>query len=232
MIKKIIALLFTLQSFFAQAQVTEKVTVKAGEDLEAVLSSHGMYRFPSFKNGIVALRDGSTAGARMNFNIFLGEIQFIDPKGDTLVIADPETIDSIAIDTSLFYYKKGYLQVIANYNAAKLVMKQKIEFRPVKIGAYGNQSPGASIENYGRATTTPYINNNHLTLNEDIIVIKETSYSLIYKKYREAAATRSGFLTAFPDNKKRIDDYLTVNKIDFKNEGDLRKLLFICVQQP
>ncbi len=229
--KNIFSGIFILFALFVQAQVTETITVKAGEDLEAVLSSHGMYRFVSFTKGIVALRDGTTAGARMNFNIFLNEIQFIDPKGDTLVIADPETIDSISIDSSLFYYKKGYLQVIANYNAAKLVMKQKITFRPVKIGAYGNQSPGASIENYGNVTTLPYVNNNHLTLNEDIIVIKETSYSLIYKKYREAAATRSGFLSAFGDNKKSIEDHIVANKIDFKNESDLKKLLLFCVQQ-
>ncbi|MES1217461.1 MAG: hypothetical protein ABUT20_18275 [Bacteroidota bacterium] len=229
--KKIFVATFIVANLFAQAQITETVTVKAGEDVATVLSSHGLYKFPSFKKGIATLKDGSTAGALMNFNVYLNEIQFIDPKGDTLAIADPATIDSITIDTNLFYYKKGYLQVVANYNAAKLVMKQKISFIPVKIGAYGAQSPGASIDSYG-ILSTPLATDNHLTLNQDIVVKKETIYSLIYKKYRDSPATHAGFLSVFPDNKKGIDDYIAANKIDFKKESDLKKLLLFCIQQP
>ena len=69
----------------------------------------------------------------MNYNIFLGEIQFIDTKGDTLSLANPETIDSVAIDTSLIYYKKGYLQVIAAYGSYKLVKREKLNFGRSKL---------------------------------------------------------------------------------------------------
>jgi hypothetical protein len=212
----------------AWGQENEKITVKSGEDIAAVLSSYGMYRLPAFINGTVTFRDGTKAGGKMNYNIFLGEIQFIDTKGDTLSLANPETIDSVAIDTSLFYYKKGYLQVVAAYGSYKLVKKEKIEFRPIKIGAYGNQSPGNSIEGYGKATTSPYVNNNHLTLNEDIVVLKETSYFLFYKKFREEKASRQGFIAAFPDSRNQIDNFTSVNKINFKNEADLKKLLAFC----
>ena len=223
--------LFSLLLLLAKAQVTEKITVKAGEDISTVLSSHGLYRFPSFMNGTVVFRDKSNAAGRMNFNIFLNEIQFIKPGGDTLSIANPETIDSVVIDTSSFYYDKGYLQVLLNYNAVRLAMRQRIEFRPVKVGAFGNQSPGTSIENYGRVSTTPYINNNQLTLNEDIVVIKETSYFLIYKKYISIPARRAGFLEIFPDQRKKIEDFILANKTDFKKVNDLKQLLLFCLQQ-
>ena len=229
--KNIFILLLSLVCLFSEAQVSESITVKAGEDLQTVLSSHGLYRFPSFKRGVVTLRDGSMAAALMNFNIFLNEMQFIDPKGDTLVIAEPATIDSISIDSALFYYKKGYLQVVENQAAAKLVMKQKITFIPVKIGAYGTTSQSSAIDNYRSLMSPVFAHNNVLALNEDIIVKKETNYSIIYKKFREAAATRSGFQTAFPDHKKAIDDYISSEKIDFRKESDLKKLLLFCTQQ-
>jgi hypothetical protein len=215
----------------AWSQGNEKITVKSGENIAAVLSSYGMYRLPAFSYGNVTFRDGTKAGGKMNFNIYLGEVQFIDSKGDTLSVAHPETIDSVTIDTLMFYYKNGYLQVVAANGLYKLLRKEKIEFRPIKIGAYGNQSPGNSIESYGRATTSPYVNNNHLTLNEDIVVIKETSYFLYYKKYREEKANRQGFLAAFPGLKKQTDDFISSQNINFRNEEDLKKLLAFCTGQ-
>ena len=212
-------------------QTIEKFTAKAGEDISQVLSSYGMYRLPAFTDGKVVFRDGSSGAGKMNYNIFLGEIQFIDSKGDTLALANPETIDSVLMGSSLFYYKKGYLLVIANYDAAKLVMRQKIEFRPVKLGAYGNESPGSSIEGYGRVTNSPYANNNHLTLNEDIIVLKSTTYYLYHKRFRETEANRRGFQAAFPSIKEKMDAFIISNKIDFKKEPDLKQLLAFCDSQ-
>ncbi len=231
MAKRILPFILLQLLHIAWGQETEKITVKSGEDISAALSSYGMYRLPAFTYGTVVFRDGGTAGGKMNYNIFLGEIQFIDSKGDTLSVANPETIDSVSIDSNLFYYKNGYLQVVAAHGMYKLVKKEKIEFRPIKIGAYGNQSPGNSIESYGRVSTLPYVNNNQFTLNEDIIVIKETSYFLFYKKFREEKANRQGFLAAFPAIKKQTDDFITTGKINFKKEEDLKKLLLFCANQ-
>lgn len=231
--KTTLPLLLLALVLVVRGQQKEKITVKSGEDIAAVLSSYGMYRLPAFTNGVVRFRDGTTAGGKMNFNIFLGDLQFIDAKGDTLAIAYPETVDSAMIDTSLFYYKNGYLEVIAAYGGYKLARKQKIEFRPIKIGAYGNQSPGNSIESYGRVSTaaSPYVNNNRLTLNEDIVIITNTSYFLYYKKFREEKAGRQGFLTAFPGIKDKIVDFITAGKTNFSNEADLIKLLVYCTAQ-
>lgn len=228
--KNIFTVLLSLLTLVVQAQVSESITVKAGEDLQKVLSSHGLYSFPSFTRGVVSFRDGDKAAALMNFNIYLNEIQFIDAKGDTLIIADPASIDSVAIDSALFYYKKGYLQVVSNLASTKLVMKQKITFIPVKIGAYGTTSQSAAIDNYRSISSPGFAHTNQLMLNQDVIVKKETIYSIIYKKFRVASASHSGFFTAFPDHRKEIDAFIEDEHIDFKKETDLKKLLLFCVQ--
>jgi len=210
------------------AQPIEKITVKSGEDLSEVLSAYGMYRFPAFKDGTVIFRNGSNAGGKMNYNIFLQLIQFIDPKGDTLVISNPETIDSVYIDSSLFYYNKGYFQVVADYGNCKLALKQKIEFRPVKIGAMGLPSNGTSGLSY-ESISTYHVINSRLTLNEDIIVLKQNIYYLFYKKYRDEKANRQGFLLAFAGHKDEVDAFIRANRINFDSLPDLKKLTEFCL---
>ena len=229
MIKRISTVLLFLFPFSVKAQITETITVKAGEDLSAVLSTHGLYKFPAFNSATVLFKDGTTTRAKMNFNIFLNDMQFIDNKGDTLVVSNPELIDSIKFDSTVFYYQKGYLQVVEDYGSTKLVVQKKISFQPVKKGAFGLSAPGASIDTYGRLSAS-FNGINQLVLNEDIIVTKMTSYIVTYKKYRSATAKRSGFLTAFPEIKKETQDFIDLNKINFNKEDDLKKLLQFCTQ--
>jgi len=231
MLAKIVpVLLIQFLMLAAAAQESEKITVKAGEDISAVLSSYGMYRFPSFKDGIVTFRNGNTAAGKMNYNIYLSLIQFVDAKGDTLAISNPETIDSVSIDSNLFYYNKGYFQVVASYENCKLVMKQKIDFRPVKIGPFGIQANGTSGLSY-ESLSNSHVINSRLLLNEDIIVIRQNIYYLFYKKYREEKANRQGFLAAFPALGSQIETFIKANKINFQNLEDLKKLAAFCSGQ-
>jgi hypothetical protein len=228
MIKKVFSGLLLLITLSLKSQKTESITVKAGEDLSAVLSSHGLYKFPSFIIGTVLFKDGTTTNARLNFNVFMNQIQFIGDNGDTLIIDKPELTDSIKLDSTVFYYQKGYYEIIADHKNAKLARQQKINFESVKNGAYGRESPGASIETYGRIGTPFTTTTNVLILNEDIIVKRETLYILTYKKYRTTKATLAGFFSAFPDIKNETQTFVETNNINFKQEEDLKKLIQYC----
>jgi hypothetical protein len=214
------------------AQITETFRVKAGEDLSSILSAHGLYKNAAFINGTVYLKDKSVATAAMNYNIYIGDIQFIDPKGETLSIANPEVIDSVVLGENLYFFKKGYLEVIKNYGTIKLAARTKIEFRPVKLGAYGSQATNVGMESYGHiGNAGPYLNSKEFTANQDLQVIRETSYLLLYKNVKEAAAKRSGFLDAFPKIEKIVTAYIQSQNIDFKKKEDLIKLLAFCVEK-
>lgn len=223
--------LLVLHCTNGSAQITETFRVKAGEDLSSILSSHGVYKNAAFINGTVFLKDKTIASALMNYNIYLGELQFIDPKADTLSIATPEIIDSVMLNETLYFYLKGYLQVIRNYGYIKLASRTKIEFRPVKLGAYGSQATNVGVESYGHiGNAGPYLNSKEFTANQDLLVIRETSYSLLYKNVKEVTAKRSGFLGAFPKIEKAVATYMEANNIDFKKKDDLIKLLTYCVE--
>jgi hypothetical protein len=227
--QKIIQALFLLYfSFSLQAQqITKTFKIGAGEDISAALSIYGVYKFPGFIYGIVLFKDGTNTKAKMNFNVFLNDMQFIDNKGDTLAINQPELIDSIKLDSNIFYFDKGYCEIITDYINAKLIKKEKINYEIVKKGAYDLPARGASIETYGLSGIN-YNPAKTLTLNQDIIIKKETSYLVSYKKYRTVRANEKGFLSAFPDIKKEVMDFIETNKTDFTKEEDIKKLLKFC----
>lgn len=227
--KRIFAGLVLLLSLSVTAQITETITVKAGEDLSSALAIHGLYKFPDFIYGTVLFRDGTSTKAKMNFNVFLNDMVFIDNKNDTMAIGNPELIDSIKLDSNVFYYQKGYFFVVKDYGDTKLIMQEKINFENIKVGAFGLPSRGTSIETYG-SVATHYNTIHQLTLNEDVVVKKETSYILTYKKFRSTKATLSGFFTAFPEMKKEAQNFADSSNINFKNEEDLKKMIQFCAE--
>src|SRR5687767_5736852 len=110
-------LMFVCPVFFiAQllAQSTEIVRIKAGEDPARKFSPYGFYRFPSFSDGVAVFKHGGTTTAKFNYHLLNEEMQFIDINGDTLALAEPFSIKYITVDTSLYYYSDGYLEVIEN----------------------------------------------------------------------------------------------------------------------
>jgi hypothetical protein len=92
------------------AQITERKIVRAGEDIAPAISPTGHYRFAQFTNGIVRMKHGNISKTRLNLHIWKGEMQFIDSKGDTLSIAQPEFVDNIHIgeNTRFVFADKGY----------------------------------------------------------------------------------------------------------------------------
>ena len=81
------AVLYTNQ---LSAQTLTTITVKPGEDLTAIYKQ--MYRFPQFMYGKVYFMNKDSAKGRLNYNILMGKMQFIDKRGDTLVLSDDNPI--------------------------------------------------------------------------------------------------------------------------------------------
>ena len=211
------------------AQIQEKIIIRAGEDVAAALSAHGLYRFPAFRRGIVKFKDGTFSKALLNYNVFLNDMQFISPKGDTLAIDEAGLIDSVCIDTDVFYYQKGYLEVVADYNDVKLVSKQTNSFQYVRRGASNLPNPTVQILSYSKVPSLLFVDNK-LLVTEDVLVLKEQTYFLTYKKFKQTIADNAGFLKAFPDKKNEIRDFIDTNKIDLRSEAGIKKLLQFCVQ--
>lgn len=217
-----VAILLTAQLL---AQTSTKITIKAGEDYTAVYKQ--MYRFPEFTYGKVYFMNNDSATGKLNYNMLMGKMQFIDRKGDTLVLADNNPIRLVAIDTSLFYCNSGgCVELLAGFPPAELAVGYHLKFADEqRIGAYGLPTSTQTVEN-----TSSFVETNYkLLLNKDLIFIKETQYYLIDGDKHLTTANKKNIQKLFPKQRDRIEDYIKQKQIDFKNESELKDLFLFLV---
>ena len=64
-----------------------------------------IYRFEEFQEGRITLREGFSPDhpLQMNLNVFLGRIDYITNKGDTVAFENSQALKSVAISNHLFY---------------------------------------------------------------------------------------------------------------------------------
>jgi hypothetical protein len=208
------------------AQNSETIRVRAGNDIAAAVSDYGIYRLPAFEKGTVFFKDGKLGKELLNYNILIGQVMYIDKKGDTLAIADPEEIKKIDINGIVFYNdKQGWSEKIADASPANLVMKRKITISYQKEGAFGISNSTNGIDSY-----TNYTSDNasyHLYVSDDVTIKKLTSYFLLTKDGQLLPANKGNFYNQFAGNKKDIENYLSSNKVNFSKEQDLVHLLAV-----
>ena len=145
--KALLLLLFILTGYSGlRAQDSTLVTIKAGNKIKDVLTPADIFSYPQFTSGKVFFKDGSKAVAKLNYNRLSDQMLFIDPKGDTLELADENTIKFIAIDKDTFYFDEGYVKIIADYGAVKLAEKQIWVVADVrKVGTHNSAKSSVAI---------------------------------------------------------------------------------------
>lgn len=222
-----VILMFFVSSLFSQE--SKSYPVKVGESPNKALPFEAQYTFPEFKKGNAFFRSGSPVAKFFNYNFLLDEIQFIEDNGDTLAIADPLLITKIAIDSSVFYYNKGYLKEILNINNYKLALKRNmVQIADKTRGAYDAASGASSITTYGT------INNNsqlyRLQVKKDVLFQEVGGYYISDLFNNFIKADKKGFLTVFGEIKPGLAKYIKTEKIHFNKEADLKKLLSFCAQ--
>ena len=200
------------------------IVIKAGTSIKESVSVTDLYQYPQFVSGKVFFKPGDSGVAKLNYNRLLDEMQFIDPKGDTLAIANAGTIRFIRIHNDLFYYDHGYVKLIKDTNGIKLAEKQTLRVSgKEKMGGYGSPSPASAIDSYGTFTDQKNIYN--LVPREDILLAKKTQYFFGDKYKRFIWVTKKNLLRQFSERNGALNAYLKENNIDLNSREDLEKLL-------
>src|SRR5687767_513412 len=96
---------------FAQKRVTYNSLSTAEESIPLGFR----YRFENFLVGQVHYKDGNGGVGRLNYNLLVQEIHFINDKGDTMALDNLETVRLITIGNDSFYFYKGIVEVAGRY---------------------------------------------------------------------------------------------------------------------
>lgn len=197
-----------------------------------VLTSADIYYYPLFTTGKVFFRDGSKAGAQLNYNLLYDQMLFIDTKGDTLALADEATIKYIAISKDTFYYNEGYLRMISSGDVILAEKQTWIVADVRKIGTHNKSTTTFAITSFSSYTNgSDAAKSKDLILNEDIVLRKETQYYFGDKFNYFVRAGKKGLLHLFQKKQQNVEDYLNENKVNFDKKDDLEKLLKFLTQQ-
>lgn len=222
--KKLLLLAGITGGYFlpAQAQGPKLYQIKPGEAYSDKIPASEIFHYPAFKTGRVHFKNNETGDGMLNYNALAGEIQFIDPKGDTLSLAEPETIRMVTIQADTFYYSDGYLQTMASHN--KQVLARKAGFRLVKserVGAFDQAMPSGS-------QTVAFVNlggRRADLIARETLTLERFNEFYIGDRFRKfTPLNRKSLLKRYSDHTRDIEAYLQAQPVVFYNEADVLRL--------
>ena len=212
---------FFICTYNSFCQRSESLVIKAGDDLTKAYNY--IYRYPQFEYGKVYFVNGDVSAGKLNYNILIKTMQFVDQKGDTLALANENTLNFISIGADTFFYNsnKGYVEKVADYTFTKLLLKENVISSEEKIGAFGIPSATQNIDTkntYVHGTSYKLVANANLTLS------KQKQYYFSDTHFNILPVNNKNILKVFFREKDKIENYLQSNSINFNNEDDLKKL--------
>jgi hypothetical protein len=213
-----IIFLLVLIVFPAHAQKKQNVTVPAGSAVEDCIPFQERYRFKEFADGKVFFRNGSFAATKLNYNLLISDMEYIQAT-DTLSIANPLDIILIAFDSDTFCYDNGYLENIRE-GKIRVAVRQSISLKNIlKRDSYGSSSSNSSTDSFSSIETTG--KTYKLISNQDRVFEKTVQYFIANTSGSFVPFNKKKVLQLFPEKKELIQEYLKTNKIDFDSKADL-----------
>jgi len=226
-----------LADIACQAQSPGTIRVKGGEQ---AISYRDRYQYDQFRNGTVAFLNGTTVDARFNYHVMLGEMHFITARGDTMALADEPIVKLVEISNPtptdgspqnvlfLFDRKRGYTEVVADYDGIKLAAKQGLRStKREKMSAYGQSSGAGAITTY-QFYSGGNMGVSRLDAKGDLLFSKQTTFFIVDKNNQFHPATRASVNKLFNNHHQQIDTYLENDPVDFRREDQLKRLLAYC----
>jgi len=206
----------------ASVWAQESYTVKSGTPLSSTFTFSDIYQYPTFTAGRVLFKNGRSGGSKMNYNLFTGEMEFIEGK-DTLSLADKESIKAISIGTNAYYYQgtDGYLQRVSESAYAKLAVRKTIRLvdRQREAGYGKTSTAGVSAVNNSSLTggNLVIVPGRALSFvsSEDLIYRKLVDYYFGNAKGFFIPAEKKNLIKAYPEKKASINAYLKENNVDW-----------------
>jgi hypothetical protein len=211
-----------LCNLIISAQGKKRFAINPGEKVVEKIPLTEMYKYPEFTLANVSFKDGLSLQAKLNYNSVYGEMQFIDPRGDTLSIADEKNVRWIAAKNDTFYFYEGWLELVANNNTIKLAKKKMFEIsNKEKIGGMDIPAFGA-IETNTKSTASQHTRD--LIAKEKLTYTEYITYYFADRFNNFFPASKKSLLKIYGRDEKKIEQYLKDNKINFSSEEDLKQL--------
>ncbi len=227
--RSVVLWILLLIPVWASAQNREVIEATSGENLADKVSTHMQYRFPEFMKGIVYYKFASPVEGKLNYNMLLGEMQFVDANDQVLALAYIEDVLMVKIDDKNFYPLNN------NEFTEELLSTPKMQLRVRhkgsatshgKKGAFGITSTTSSIQSYGSIQTEGRAH--QLSITDDVLITLSNFYYLVVGNKQILIKNVKTFTKQFPGHKAQIEEFVKSHNTRFNNEADLKAMVEYC----
>jgi len=201
-----------------QAQYYKRITVKAGTKVIQEFPPEKRYLYPQFTDGKDFMKSGVFNEARLNYNLLLGEIEFVQDH-DTLVFARKKDVNIVIVALDTFIYRSTYFKLIHS-GKVKVCIRDKIVLKDiVKKGAMGTPNRTSSVDSY---TSLPLDGKLYeLVPADDMEFQRNLEFYIITSSGDLVEFRKKNVIELFPEKEDEIQKYLKSNKVNFESQEDI-----------
>jgi hypothetical protein len=224
-----VALLCTVAAD-AQTQNRKTFKINPGQKIMDVIPQAEALSAAGFVPGTIYFRNGKYANGFFLYNYLIPGLQFIDAKGDTLMIDNEKDVKYAVLEKDTFFYDHGFLHLVQAYPDMLLAEKRYFSFsNRQKLGGMGEVS-SASIDTYTSLSSDNYYSE---IVAREILTLSRYKYLYIGDKYNNfTVVNKKSLLDLFPNNERAVLDYLKANKVDFSDTEAIKKLIAFFSVKP
>ena len=206
--------------------------IESGTDVEQMASQEQLYLFQNFEDGVVIKKNGAFARGKLNYNLVVGQMQFIDPATEErLALADIATVATVSISGRSFIplsARGEFLEILVDGANSLGVKRRTITRTYGKEGAYGVIHTSASIES---VQTLPLSERpaEAFSVSNYQLISSQSLFYLVTNGKRKLIQNKKTILNAYPKSvRPQIDQYISDSNIDLRNEQELITLINFC----
>ena len=183
------------------------------------------YHFNDFTLGRVILKNKQFARGKFNYDFVNHQMHFLNGSTD-MIVENLEDIDTIIVDKTRFIpYGGRFVEVLRGKQGVILIEKEINIRERGKVGAMGIATQGSvqAIDVNSRFQRVNGENNTDLTIYKHEI---DNIYYIAIKGSWKPFRNQATFLKLFPKKQHdRIKEQVKQLAVDFKNSGDILRLL-------
>ena len=183
------------------------------------------YYFNDFTSGRVILKNKQFARGKFNYDFVNHQMHFLNGSTD-MIVENLEDIDTVIVDKTRFIpYDGRFVEVLRGKQGVILIEKEINIRERGKVGAMGIATQGSvqAIDVNSRFQRVNGENNTDLTIYKHEI---DNIYYIAIKGSWKPFRNQATFLKLFPKKQHdRIKEQVKQLAVDFKNSGDILRLL-------
>ncbi|MDR3328926.1 MAG: hypothetical protein LBS63_02305, partial [Prevotellaceae bacterium] len=179
-------------------------------DVAQTMSKETQYLLPKFAKGTVFFKGGEQAAATLNYNLLLGQMQFIGEDSSIMEIANVSEVRYVTIGKRFFIRSKDdFIEVVIDGSVQLGIVRKLRIVNHRKDGGYGGTTSLMKVESVSTLEGAPA---DHLTGTEELVFEENKTFYLI-QDFKPKVASKKAFIKAFP----RCKDEIAKQNIDYAN---------------